>query len=59
MENKDIGQRVLDTLCDIAFTPSSGAGVGHQVRCLELLARLTGLFDSVGCEEGVTIVEDI
>lgn len=59
MEREETVQLVHKTLCDIAFTPASGTAVGHQVRCLELLAKMLGMFDSGSAAEPVTVVEDL
>lgn len=52
-------QKVRSALCQIAFSPATGQGVGHQVRCLELLAKLLGMFDGGTGVEPVTVVEDV
>ena len=54
-----LGKQVVDTLCAIAFTPASGSALGQQVRCLEILAKLLGLYDRADGAEAVTIVEDL
>ena len=59
MDSKEIAQKVQDTLCDIAFTPAKGTAVGHQVRCLELLAKLTGMYDRPANMEPAVVVEDL
>jgi len=59
MDRKETAQKVEKTLCDIAFRESSGSALGYQVRCLELLAKMLGLFESRSGEEPVTVVEDI
>lgn len=58
-DEKALPERVMNTLCQIAFTPATGSAVTQQVRCLELLAKLLGMFDSSGGLEPVTVVEDI
>ena len=59
MEQELTTQRVMDTLCDIAFTPATGTAVGHQVRCLELLAKLLGMYDNTTTAEAAVVVEDV
>ena len=54
-----LGKQVVDTLCAIAFAPASGSALGQQVRCLEILAKLLGLYDRTDGTEAVTIVEDL
>lgn len=58
-ENTLSAQRVMKHLSDIAFGEAQGAAVSHKVRCLELLAKLLGMFDCGGNVESVTVVEDI
>ena len=53
------GKRVRQGLADIAFAPAEGAAVGHKVRCLELLAKMLGLFEGNRDVEPVTVVEDV
>lgn len=52
-------EKVRASLCEIAFSDAQGQAVGHKVRCLELLAKMLGLFDSSGLMEPVTVVEDV
>lgn len=59
MEREETVEKVHKTLCDIAFTPATGTAVGYQVRCLEILARMLGLFDGSTGVESVTVVEDV
>ena len=59
MDQKETAQKVQKTLCDIAFTPATGTAMGYQVRCLELLAKMLGLFEGDSGAEPVTVVEDI
>lgn len=53
------GKRVRESLADIAFAPAEGAAVGHKIRCLELLAKMLGLFEGGSQMEPVTVVEDV
>ena len=53
------GKRVRESLADIAFAPAEGAAVGHKIRCLELLAKMLGLFEGGSQIEPVSIVEDV
>ena len=59
MDPKETAQKVQETLCDIAFTPATGTAMGYQVRCLELLAKMLGLFEGNSGAEPVTVVEDM
>ena len=52
-------KRVRQGLADIAFAPAEGAALGHKIRCLELLAKMLGLFEGGSQMEPVSIVEDI
>ena len=54
---KDPRRQVRKTLERIAF--DTGTPTAQQVRCLEMLAKLTGMFDSTGTQEPVTVVEDV
>lgn len=58
-DNELSGERVRSALAGIAFAQAEGSAVGHKVRCLELLAKMLGLFDSTPQVEAVTVVEDI
>ena len=58
-ENGVTAERVRANLAAIAFGEAQGPAVGHKVRCLELLAKMLGLFESGGEMEPVTVVEDI
>jgi len=58
-ESELSAKRVLRHLGDIAFAPASGAAVGHKIRCLELLARLLGMFETTAGVEPVTVVADV
>ena len=53
------GERVRAALADIAFGQAEGSAVGHKVRCLELLAKMLGLFEGNRDVEAVTVVEDV
>ena len=59
MDDKELQQRVMDGLCEIAFAPATGTALGHKVRCLEVLVKILGLYDGVKSDAPVTIVEDI
>ena len=59
LENGLSGERVRKALSDIAFGQAEGAAVGHKVRCLELLAKMLGLFEGNRDVEPVTVVEDV
>ena len=54
MDSKELGGKVMDTLCAIAFSDGGGA---QQVRCLELLAKLLDI--QARSDGQVTIVEDL
>ena len=58
-ENTLSGERVRKALADIAFAEAQGAAVGPKVRCLELLAKMLGLFEGNRDAEPVTVVEDV
>ena len=58
-ENEVSGARVRRELADIAFQKADGAAVGHKIRCLELLAKMLGLFEGNRDVEPVTVVEDL
>ena len=49
-------RRVEEKLCQLAF---EGGGTAQQVRSLELLAKLLGLFEGGRELPPVTIVEDV
>ena len=59
MDQEKTARQVQDTLCQIAFTETTGSALGYRVRCLELLAKMLGLFDGTAEAEPVTVVEDI
>ena len=59
MEREETARKVQKTLCDIAFTEATGSALGYRVRCLELLAKMLGMFEGGGETEPVTVVEDI
>lgn len=52
-------RRVLDSLGQIAFGEAQGSAVSNKIRCLELLAKLLGMFEGNGAMEPVTVVEDV
>ena len=52
-------EMLMEQLRAIAFGEAQGPAVGHKVRCLELLAKMLGLFESGGEMEPVTVVEDL
>ena len=51
-----LGERVRTMLCQLAF---EGGGSAQQVRSLELLAKILGLFEGRAEAARVTIVEDL
>lgn len=53
------GERVRKALADIAFADAQGSAVGYKVKCLELLAKMLGLFEGNRDVEPVTVVEDV
>ena len=59
LENGLSGVRVRKALSDIAFGQAEGAAVGHKVRCLELLAKMLGLFEGNRDVEPVMVIEDV
>ena len=59
LENGLSGERVRKALSDIAFGQAEGAAVGHKVRCLELLAKMLGLFEGNRDVEPVMVIEDV
>lgn len=58
-ETEISAKRVMDHISGIAFAEAQGAAVSNKVRCLELLAKLLGMFDTGGNVEPVTVVEDL
>ncbi len=59
MDQEKTAKQVQDTLCEIAFKEATGTAMGYRVRCLELLAKMLGLFEGSSGDEPVTVVEDI
>ena len=58
-ETEISAKRVMAHISGIAFADAQGAAVSNKVRCLELLAKLLGMFETGGNVEKVTVVEDI
>ena len=58
-ETEISAKRVMEHISGIAFAEAQGSAVGNKVRCLELLAKLLGMFESNANMEPATIVEDI
>ena len=58
-ETEISAKRVMEHISGIAFAQAQGAAVSNKVRCLELLAKLLGMFETGGNVEAVTVVEDI